>query len=424
MSESPAECDTAIPADTASLRERGLPWLWSARTISSLGTTFTMMTVTYWATVHLGLSGSQIALVELGPLLIAILSPLFVGVLVDSTDRRVLLSLVHIGCAVVLFTATGLAWTDKLGFSALIAVNAVLSIFSSIEGPAKFASFYDMVGDKLIDRANGLTQTINTATDSLGAVIAGTIIKVLGAPVLFLIDALSFILEAIAPWAVTWANPDAIHPTPAAEKEPYFRRAFGGFAVIAKNPLIRTLVFMSTTANGVIAFSAIPLTLMMLRRAAIPYLAYTIILSIGSAGAILGGVVAAKIAEKLTGPRAQVLSLFGYGLCLFGYAFIGGNSLAWITYAAIIDFGVGFCISIYVVNNATAQHRAIASEIRGRVGVARKFLGAIVMAFATALGGFLVDHTSAPALIIVSAIALLLVAGYGMLSLRKSSVTS
>lgn len=419
-----SESEVAVSADAApngraaSLFERGLPWLWSARTISSLGSTFTALTITLWATIHLHLTGSQLAMVELGPLLVAIVSPLVVGMLVDATDRRVLLSATHVGSAIVLLAAAGLAQSDRLGIVALIAVNALLAIFSTIERPAKFASFFDMVGEDLIDRANGLTQTIGTATDAIGGAAAGIALRVLGAAPLFLLDGLSFIMEAIAPWAVQWANPDAIRPQPQGDKQSYMRRAAGGFTAIGANPLIRTLVLMSTAANGLIAFASVPLTLMMLRKAAIPYLAYTIILSIGSIGALIGGALAARVGKAIGGARAQVLSVLSYGVFMAGYALIGGHGLPWIIYASIIDFGVGMSISIYIVNNATAQHRAITSELRGRVSAARGFIGATVMAAATALGGLLVDRTDPPIMITASALGLLLVAFWGALALR------
>ena len=144
----------------------------------------------------------------------------------------------------------------------------------------------------------------------------------------------------------------------------------------------------------------------------IPYIGYVVILSVGSAGALLGALMSDKMSRMLGAPRtSQTVALSIYSVMMFAYTLLVGNTPFTVVCGAAIDFTIGVALSLYIVNNSTQQQQIITSADRGSVSAVRMFGNALAMVLGTTLAGVLIEVASGRGVLIMSAVGLMIVAG-------------
>jgi MFS family permease len=204
---------TATVATTASpepsgtwapLANRVYRTLWLAQLGSSVGTW--MQTVgAQWLLVSQPHASTLVALVQTANLLPVMLLSLPAGVLADVIDRRRLLIAVQAGMGVVAALLAGVTAAGLTTPVVLLTLTFVLGCGAALLGPAWQAVQPELVPKEQIPAAATLGGLATNAARAVGPALAGALVAVTSAAVVFGVNALSFLLIVAA--LIAWRRP-------------------------------------------------------------------------------------------------------------------------------------------------------------------------------------------------------------------------
>lgn len=411
-----------VPTTTDDAARWRIRSFWASVTAASLGSTLSTITVPFLLTLTLGLSPIEVSTVMVAPLIANLLSPLYAGVLADTLDRRRTMVTTDIVQAAILI-ALGFAGAfagDSL-IPVLIVLNFLFSAAGAVSSACFRAGFPDIVGDKDLVKANSRLQTVGTTTDTAGGLVGGGALVAIGAPLVFTINGIIKLFSALTILPVRWpGSSPRTRGEEHTQHRPYWKRIGAGFSFVIRDRLLFHLVLASTLGSIFISASGLALLWLLVRDNEMSYFGYTVILTIGSAGAILGAIAAEKMGDRVR-PEwlVQGIMLSGYGIFLGCYGFITGTG--WITVAvcSVIDFSIGFVLSIYIINNSVQQQRIVPSSERGGVSAVRSFGNGVAGASGTWLAGIAIDHLGSHTTMFVCGAAVLLIGIWFLLSMSR-----
>ncbi|PPF90139.1 MFS transporter [Subtercola sp. Z020] len=213
--------------------------LWFAQLGSNIGTW--MQTVgAQWYLVDAAAGATVIALVQTASLAPAMLFSLPAGVLADSLDRRKLLIWGSAVSAVIAGALTVIAALNALTPWTILAFTFFLGATSTLTSPAWQAIQPELVPRALIGASSALGGVTVNGARAVGPALAGVILSLAGAPVVFGINALSFVGAVIALW--WWKRP----PQPGlADREAFAPALRAGVRYVASAHLIRRILLRS-----------------------------------------------------------------------------------------------------------------------------------------------------------------------------------
>lgn len=215
--------------DLRPLRHRDFGLLFAGQLVSFLGTQVTAVAVPYqlYQLTHSSLAVGLLALVELGPVLgFAFLG----GALADARDRRTMVLLTELVFALTsaLLLVNALLPAPRLW--AIYAVGAVQAGLLALQRPSLDALLPRLVPPEEILAAGALNGLRGTVGMLAGPALAGVLIALLGLPVTYGLDVLSFAASLVA-----LALMRAVPPPNDAER-PSLRRIVEGVRYAIRRP--------------------------------------------------------------------------------------------------------------------------------------------------------------------------------------------
>ncbi|MCU1526555.1 MAG: transporter [Frondihabitans sp.] len=315
--------------------------LWFAQLGSNIGTW--MQTVgAQWYLVDAAAGATAIALVQTASLAPAMFFSLPAGVLADSLDRRKLLiwgSAASAGIAAVLTVIAALnaltPWTI-LGFTFL------LGITSTLTAPAWQAIQPELVPRTLIGASSALGGVTVNGARAVGPALAGVILSLAGVPVVFGINALSFVGAVVALW--WWKRP------PQAgldDREPFGAALRAGVRYVASAHLVRRILLRSAlfALPASALWALLPLTA---SRLGLDSSGYGLLLGALGVGAVLG-IFVLPIVRKRVSDNVVIAS----SAALFAIGTIAAAFLPFVpTVALLVLAGLAWIGTLTVLNAA------------------------------------------------------------------------
>ncbi|MEV7619450.1 MFS transporter [Microbacterium sp. NPDC089321] len=379
---------------------------WAGRLASTVGGAMASLAMPFFLTVHLQMAPVEVSIVLTGPLLVTILSPLYAGVIADLLDRKRVSIFSELARSALLCSLALVAAANVSDLVILSVVNALIAVASSIYSASFKAGLPDILGEEQLQAGNARLQTLITVAESGSAALGGAALSIFGAVAIFGVTAFSYLLSAACLVKTKWPHSRA--DAGGGEKLSYLRRVSRGFAAVRESRLLTLLLVTSSLANLVIHVTAVALLFFLVRDLEFPFFLYSLVLAVGSAGAVIGALAMTHLSflRDMSHARIQTAALVGYGAFLVGYGVLWASSASSFTVACVMDFGIGFCISIYVVRNMTQQQTAVGRESRGSVSSVRTFSTALAGAAGTAAAGVVIEVSSARAVVTVCGLAL------------------
>jgi MFS family permease len=290
------------------------------------------------------------------------------GTVADRYSRKTIIiicdvinGVVVLSLAVALFVAPGakdmlLAW--------LFTVSVIVAIVGSFFRPAIAAAIPDLVPKDKIAAANSLNQSSVQISTLIGQGAGGVLFRLLGAPVLFLIDGLTYLFSAFSEWFITI-------PQTLPEKSPKWRDTFAafkadtiaGFRYVWSHRGMRTLFAVATLLNffGMPFFVLFPFYVEDVLRASTDW--YGFLLAAFGIGSLAGYTLAGTI--HLSGKmrsRAMIAALI---LMSGGFGGLGAVDVPIIS--LVIVLASGMLNGFFNINVITILQVTTPSELRGRV---------------------------------------------------------
>ena len=194
----PTRRPTSAPTPRSLLRARDFRLLWSAYSVSAIGSEVTVLAIPLAAAVLLGATPLQMGLLAAAGTAPYVGFALLVGAWIDRLPRRrPLLVAADLVAAAALLTVP-LAWlAGGLTVAQLIVVELVVGVARVIFRPAFGAHLPDVVPERALTQASARLRAAEATAMLVGPGLGGSLVQLLTAPVAVVVDAVSFVASAV-----------------------------------------------------------------------------------------------------------------------------------------------------------------------------------------------------------------------------------
>jgi len=335
--------------------------LWQGQTVSQLGNQAFEVAMMFWILEKTGSASLMGLLMGLSTLPGVILAP-FGGTFADRHRRVRILVVCDLIAGLGILLLTGLLYTSppvKVFLKALFAIALLGGILRSFFMPAIQAAIPDLVPRERLASANSLNQFSVQTSLLLGQAAGGLFYQLFGAPLLFLVDALSFLFAS--------GSSSFISLPPTAPVQ----RAEGGIWQILRGFFAETAsgVHYVLERKGLRDFVVIAALLNFLFSPVIVLLPFYVHNQLGAKAAWYGYLLAAMSAGSIAGfALAGILRLRGKtrGWALLGglvvgpglFGILGSIVLPWL--ALVVTFLGGLALGV-VISSPCSSPRSQAS---------------------------------------------------------------
>ncbi len=357
--------------------------LWQGQLVSILGDVVYAIALGFWILAATGSTALMGGLMAASTLPRILVSPV-AGVVVDRSDRRRLMIWMDVirGAAVV---AVGIgAIAGFLQVWMVFAAGIIIGLCGAFFSPAVSSVIPDITGKTKVVQANSVFGMLGYGGNIVGNSVGGVLFQVLGAPLLFLFNGISYLFSA---GSLLFARfPPVVH----AQKEMHFGKDLAsGFTFVWR---IRGLRFLMLTAAFLNFFASMAIVLFLpfyQRNPSLGPVKYGIAMAVFTGGMFLG--MALTAAVKI--PAARRFFWFIWcGLvtmaCLVTFPFVGSFPIA----AALLGVA-GFANAVLNVFIMAVMQLGVPQDMRGKVfslmGMITQGLTPIAFALAGVLAEFL-----------------------------------
>jgi MFS family permease len=341
--------------------------LWQGQLVSQIGSQAYAIAMMLWVKHETG-SATLVGLMMMVSMIpFVILGPV-AGTFADHYSRRRIIIFSDVLSGIPVLTLAFLMFyvpnASQLLIVCLFLVNVILGIIRSFFNPAISASIPDIVPRKKVSAANSLNQSSYQISNFLGQGIGGYLFVLLGAPLLFLIDGITYLFSAFSESFIRI-------PQKIPEKSGVWQDKFRqfktdikeGFQYVWGHAGMRALFFAAAFIN----FFAIPILILL------PFYVedhlkatsdwYGYILAAFGFGTLMGyGIAGAvKISGHIRG-KAVISSLVLMSSCLPILSILRKP-----VFVLVLMIIIGAFHGFFNINIHTLLQIAIPSEIRGRV---------------------------------------------------------
>jgi MFS family permease len=272
----------------------------------------------------------------------------------------------------------------------IFVVGILSGVIRAFFQPAIAAAIPDLVPSEKLSTANSMNQFSNQIAGLLGQGLGGVLYRLLGAPLLFLFDGITYLFSALSEVFIHIPHTRQETRQNLSEDMTTFRRdTLEGFRYVWGRTGMRNLVLIASVHN----FLSMPILVLL------PFYVeldlnggpewYGFLLGGFSAGAVLGYVLAGSLGLSGTArSRVIILCLAGAGLSLAALGLVATKGLALLI---IVLTGIqSGMINIFIL---TLIQSTTPTEFRGRTMAFVVVIAASVAPFGMAMGGFLGDLT-------------------------------
>jgi MFS family permease len=379
--------------------------LWSAATVSQMGSQVSLIAIPFIAAAVLQGSALQVSLLAAVEMLPFILFALPAGAWLDRVRRRPVLIAGDFGRAAALLSIPLAYFLGHLTIWQLYAV-AFTTGFLTVLFDVADQSYLPVLleAEDLVD-GNAKLQISASAAQILGPGFGGGLIALVAAPFAVIVDAVSFLASGGLLSLIRTHEQTPERNVGADGTRTSLRQEIAeGLRYVVGNRYLRMIAGSTATSNlgTAIAFSIFPIFayVELGLSAAVVGTAF----SIGGTGVLLGAVLSAPLARR-----------FGIGAVIVGSMFVTGPAtlvLVLIPRAAVVagailaasGFLMGFTAVAYNVNQVSFRQAITPLEMQGRMNATMRFIVWGTMPLGSVIGGILGSFLPLRATILVGGI--------------------
>ena len=363
--------------------------IWLGQFVSVAGSFMTSFALGIWAWEKTG-SAQALSLVGVftyAPLIIV--TPL-VGVLVDRWNRKLVMMLSDLGAVLASITVFILFTTGRLEIWHIYATTAFASAFQAFQWPAYSATVTLMVPKEHYSRASAMISMVESASNVVGPVLAGSLIGVVGVRGILLIDILTFFVAIFTLLIVIIPQP-VIEKTKTSFKKILKDITFG-FKYIFDRPGLLGLQMVFFAANFMTVIGWAVINPMVLARTGDAQ-----VLGFVQSFAAVGGLVGAVFLTIWGGPKRLVNGiLLGWILNgLLGRFLMGITEQPWLWMVSV--FLLAFFMPTVNGCSQAIWQKKVPPNQQGRVFAVRRFIAQITVPISMGFSGWLADAVFEPA---------------------------
>jgi MFS family permease len=171
--------------------------LWQGSLVSFIGDMLYQFALGFWVLDKTG-STATMGLVMSAGFIPVIIVGIFAGTFVDRHDRKIIIVSTDLIRGIAVLTGGILALLNLLPVWGVLILSVIIGTCSSFFSPASGSSLPDIVPSEFLDKANSLTSMIRGGGTIIGKAMAGFLFTILGAPILFIANGVSYLLSALS----------------------------------------------------------------------------------------------------------------------------------------------------------------------------------------------------------------------------------
>lgn len=384
----------ADPAAASQRRLGGDFWkFWAGQTVSNLGGSFTLFALPL---LVYQLTGSALSLgvATAANFLPYLLFGLPLGAYADRVNRRRLMIVTDVARALVISTiplasSLGLLsawWVYAAGF-----LGSTLRICSEA---GQFAAVPSLVGGDALVKANGLLQAGYRTASVLGPLAAGAVVAMAPVETVLLLDALSFLICALALATIRGSLNGASGAGSARPGTTLSQDVVEGLRYVLRHPVLRNISLMMALINLVGVNAHSQLVLFAKTNLGATDARVGLLYSAGAAGVVALSLLAGPLRKRLSFSKAALGALMLQGLSILAFSTIGLYWLAVPVWALASGLGIFFNI-----NTASLRQEIAPNRMLGRVSSVATVIAWSAIPLGSLLGGVAVERTGSVALI-------------------------
>ncbi|MEZ4870494.1 MAG: MFS transporter [Caldilineaceae bacterium] len=366
-------------------RNRAFVNLWSAQTISAIGSKVTFLALPLTAVLVLAATPAQMGYLTAVGSLPGLLFSLLAGLWVDRQRRRRLLVLADLGRGLLLLSIPLAVWFGALQITLLYAILFLIGTLDLLFGAAYHAYLPSLVARPQLVDANSKLEISRSAAEITGPTLGGWLIQLFSAPFALLADATSFFLSALCLAAIR--QPEA-ESTPADKDEPLLRQVGAGLRLLRQDRTLRAITVTTATATFFNAALEAVYLLYMTRQLGLSAGVIGIIFGAGSVGFLVGSLLPNRLAGRFgLGPMLIAgLALFSLSDFVLPLATGPQALVVALLIGAQICFGLG--LTLYNVGQVSLRQSVTPDHLLGRMNATLNFAVAGLLPLGALLGGW------------------------------------
>jgi MFS family permease len=357
--------------------------LWAGQTISQFGTQVSQLAIPLAAALVLNASPAQMGLLgafEFAPFL---LLSLFAGVWVDRSRRRPILIAADVGRAVLLGSIPLAALLGVLRMEQLYVVALVTGVCTVFFDVAYQSYLPVLVSREHLVEGNSKLEVSRSVAQIAGPGLAGGLVQLITAPMAVLVDAISYVASVVSLLFIHIREPAPLR----AERGAMWPQLREGLAVVVGNPLLRSIAGCTATSNLFGNAMQAVYVLYITRELGLQPAVIGLIFAVSGPGALLGALLAGKLADTFGLGRTIVGSIFIGGLANLLVPLAGGPPLLTTAMLMTAAFFAGVAGPVYNINQVSLRQAITPDHLQGRMNASMRFIVWGTIPIGALLGG-------------------------------------
>lgn len=354
--------------------------LWQGKLVSAFGDTVYDIALGFWILAKTGSTGLMGLLMAASVLPRIFISPI-AGTIVDKYDRKKILIITDLIRGIAISIVGVLSFANLLEAWIVLLAGIILGICGSFFNPAVSASIPDIVPRSKLLKANSAFSIVGTLNGVLGNAAGGFLYQILGAPIMFLTNGISYILSAGTELFVK--IPKIKHVN---KNNSFVEDMKSGLKFIAKHNGIKYLYIAIAFLNFFASMAIVLfLPLFNINEHLGPKM-YGVAMSFSAAGMFIGLLILSVLNIKIK--KSHLFNITGTLSSIFMILIPFANYFPII---AALFFLNGLMVAIINSLIQATMQMVVPQEMRGKVFGFRSTLSSALMPLAMASGGILAE---------------------------------
>ena len=399
----------ALPAHDL-LRDLAYRRLWTSILISSFGGQVTMLALPLTAAVLLHASPTQMGLLTTMELLPFVLFSLPVGVWLDRVRKLPVYVVGELAIGVVVASVPFAWWAGWLSIGWLYVCGFVIGTVYTIAGSAAQIVLTQVVARDRLVEAHAKNALASSGAEVAGPGLAGALIKVVGAPLALLVDAVLVTISAAILRGIHVHEPAREGRAGSSPARRFWADLKTGVRFVARHRLLVALAIVVGCWQACQQAAMVVQILFATRTLGLSEQAVGLSYTGMGVGTVLASVFGNRISRRI-GPGPCLI--LGFAVCGAGWlmvAFAPADSWGVAAFALMLMlFSTG---AVFIFLNCLALRQAVTpAPLLGRMTSTMRWLILIPAGPGALLGGWLGEHVGLRASLAVAGCGALLLAG-------------
>jgi MFS family permease len=362
------------------------------QTVSNVGSSFTIFVLPLLVFKLTG-SAFNLALVASAEYLPYLLFGLIIGAWVDRVDRRRLMILTDIAQALVISSIPLLGALGLLSVWWIYAVGFVSSTLWIFFNTAEFAAVPSLVPEEDLPAANGYLQASYATATVVGPLLAGLLVAVAPIHLVLVVDALSFLVSALAVGLIKVSFNDA-DSAERQRSERLQRDVVEGLRYVLGHPILRNTCLMMALVSCVGFTVYAQLVFYAKERLGASDAQVGLLYAAGSVGMIALALVASPLRRRLSFSKVMLGTLMLQGVLT---VLLASTRSYWV---GVLLWAVMWGLVVLLdINSNSLWQMIVPNRLLGRVQSVVNVLSWSTIPLGTFIGGVAIELTQDVALV-------------------------